>query len=134
MSRKGRCEHFTGVQHNICKAGIRYDSFENGRVIPCIDVSSSLRPDAPTPHTCDKFLAPTSDQIAARESEIKAHVDRFKKATPLISRIKKEQMGGNWSGVEVCPVCNGRLHMSHAAYNGHVWGKCETKGCLSWIE
>lgn len=33
-----------------------------------------------------------------------------------------------------CPVCNGRLHLSQSAYNGHVHGKCETQGCVSWME
>lgn len=33
-----------------------------------------------------------------------------------------------------CPACKGRLHLSQAAYNGHVWGQCETKGCVSWME
>lgn len=33
-----------------------------------------------------------------------------------------------------CPVCKGKLHLSQSSYNGHVHGKCETKGCLSWME
>lgn len=33
-----------------------------------------------------------------------------------------------------CPVCKGRLHLSQSAYNGHVHGKCETEGCVSWME
>jgi len=33
-----------------------------------------------------------------------------------------------------CPQCKGRLHLSQAAYNGHVHGHCETKGCVSWME
>lgn len=42
--------------------------------------------------------------------------------------------GKSWAGVDECPVCKGKLYMSHAAYNGHVHGQCETKGCLSWME
>lgn len=33
-----------------------------------------------------------------------------------------------------CPACKGRLHLSIAAYNGHVHGKCETDGCVAWME
>jgi hypothetical protein len=40
----------------------------------------------------------------------------------------------SWQGIEECPVCKGRLRLSHAAYNGHVHGRCETEGCLAWME
>lgn len=33
-----------------------------------------------------------------------------------------------------CPVCKGGLHLSQSSYNGHVHGKCETAGCVSWME
>lgn len=33
-----------------------------------------------------------------------------------------------------CPVCEGKLHLAQAAYNGHVHGQCETKNCVSWME
>lgn len=33
-----------------------------------------------------------------------------------------------------CPLCKGNLHMYQSAYNGHVHGQCETKGCLCWME
>jgi hypothetical protein len=51
-----------------------------------------------------------------------------------MARIKKEHKGENWQGVEECPVCKNKLQMTHAAYNGHTRGKCETPDCLSWIE
>lgn len=33
-----------------------------------------------------------------------------------------------------CPICKGRLHLSQSAYNGHCHGRCETDGCVSWME
>ena len=33
-----------------------------------------------------------------------------------------------------CPICNGRLHLSQSSYNGHCHGRCETEGCVSWME
>jgi hypothetical protein len=33
-----------------------------------------------------------------------------------------------------CPICSGRLHLSQSAHNGHVHGRCETAGCISWME
>jgi hypothetical protein len=65
---------------------------------------------------------------------MKASIERFMKAGPIVSEVKREHRGQNWKGVKPCPVCGGNLHLTHASYNGHVWGQCETKGCLSWIE
>jgi hypothetical protein len=33
-----------------------------------------------------------------------------------------------------CPVCKGALWYSVASVNGHLWGKCSTKGCVSWMQ
>jgi len=37
-------------------------------------------------------------------------------------------------GKIVCPKCGGELHYTRAKVNGHVWGKCKTEGCLSWMQ
>lgn len=38
------------------------------------------------------------------------------------------------SGVLSCPVCEkGNLHYSRAS-NGHVHARCETPGCVCWME
>jgi hypothetical protein len=31
-----------------------------------------------------------------------------------------------------CPACKGRLSYVISPYNGHIWGQCNTSGCLSW--
>ena len=38
------------------------------------------------------------------------------------------------SEVVECPICKGRLYLSQSAYNGHCHGRCETEGCVSWME
>lgn len=124
-----RCVHFTGVQHEVCKAGVRYDSFAKNAGLPCIRLGGA-RPG----NSCDKKQLPTEEEIQKHEDEIEATLKRFRTVAPVIEKVKKEHKGTSWKGVEVCPVCNGRLHMTHAAYNGHVWGKCETQGCLAWME
>lgn len=32
-----------------------------------------------------------------------------------------------------CPVCGNKLSYVRQ-HNGHVWGKCKTENCLSWIQ
>lgn len=33
-----------------------------------------------------------------------------------------------------CPICKGRLHLNQSSYNGHCNGRCETEGCVEWME
>lgn len=125
------CQHFNGIQHKTCRAGVSYDQFA-GFCLPCLPFlcSNSSRP----PGQCEKYVSVTPDQIAAREAEGNAAIQRIKKVTPLVKEIKKQYKGQNWAGVRECPVCQGKLHLTHARYNGHVHGKCETQDCLNWME
>ena len=41
---------------------------------------------------------------------------------------------GGYGAVD-CPCCEGgKLQYSVASYNGHMHGRCTTKGCVSWME
>jgi hypothetical protein len=34
-----------------------------------------------------------------------------------------------------CPVCNdGKLRYSRSSYNGHIHARCQTIGCVEWME
>ena len=85
---------------------------------------------------CDKYEEPTDEEVAEADAEMERVVERMKRTLPLIARIKAEHADDShdWSGTEECPECGGVLHLSHSKYNGHVWGKCETDGCLWWME
>lgn len=124
-NKKEPCVHFTGIQHKVCKAGISYDRFSKG--LPCISELNAVE-------TCEKFLQPTPEQIAADEAVFKQHMERMEKVFAALGPIRKEQKGKNWSGTITCPACGGKLHLSHAAYNGHMHGRCETPDCVSWME
>ncbi len=128
--RRGTCRFFNGVQHDKCNAGIEYKGFRgigSGK-LPCITQYSE--PDV----ECDKYTEPSKEEVAASDRRIEAAVNRMTKLTPLISRVKSEHKGHSWSGTEACPICSGKLHLSHAAFNGHVWGRCETGNCVRWAE
>lgn len=136
MVRQGCCKHFTGISDKCCAAGVSYDAVTKDfeLALPCYTPRSGRNADTRQKAVCDKYEDPTAEEIAAHEAETKAFMDRFTKTLPLIAKVKAEHKGQSWQGVEVCPVCSGKLHMSHAACNGHVWGRCETEGCLSWME
>lgn len=121
------CRHFNGVQNGQCKAGVYYDQVSATRALPCL---RNLGEHVPCSHR--SWLTPEEVEVEASKEE--AYGAMFLKTIPLISRIKREHKGKAWQGVEVCPVCAGKLHMRHSGYNGHVWGRCETKDCLAWTE
>jgi hypothetical protein len=53
---------------------------------------------------------------------------------PAIQAIRADAKEKSRSAGHVeCPKCKGKLGYSIARSNGHVWGKCETTGCLSWM-
>ena len=146
--KTGTCIYFNGIQHDTCEAGICYRKHVGGSPtgwalrMPCIkETSRSLATLSPAQRAqvdnvvpCDKYMEPTKDQIAESDAIRDKAIVRLLKTLPLSMRIKTEHKGKNWAGIEECPVCLGKLHLSHSASNGHVWGKCETKDCVSWIE
>lgn len=141
------CKHYNGSVNTHCKAGVCYrdvttdpDILEgSGLRIPCHNAPMKKASASQLEHfkrrgKCDKFELPTKEEIAADEAEVTAMFDRMAKCLPIIGKVKKEHKGTNWTGVVECLVCGGKLHLSHAALNGHVWGKCETENCVSWME
>lgn len=149
--KRGTCKHFTGIGYDddnrCCAAGVRYNDVipnpelpGSGYRVPCI------RERKPSAHqlrvlqefgpagACDKYEEPTEAELATDKQERDAALANWMLVLPLIVEVKQEHEGQHWKGIKECPVCKGRLHMSHAASNGHVWGKCETEGCVAWME
>ena len=48
--------------------------------------------------------------------------------------IAKEGQKRGVTGTIPCPKCGAELQYSISDYNGHIWGRCETPGCLNWME
>lgn len=149
--KHGTCKHYNGSYHNThCEAGVCYRDVipmpdENAGSFfrqPCFirspeelaELNDGQRESYEQRGTCEQYTEPTDADIAEFDAVIEEHGKRFMRTLPLIMRVKSEHEGKDWQGTETCPECQGVLHMSHAAYNGHVWGQCETEGCLSWME
>lgn len=132
--RKGSCVHFTGIQHQACKEGICYDTVR-GLGLPCITGNAP-----PSGITCPSYLEPTAEQIADWQAKRDASLDRMRKVMLPVSEWRKAQAWSkrnkvSASGTVPCAACgSGTIHLSMAAYNGHVWGRCTTAGCVSWVE
>ncbi len=64
--------------------------------------------------------------VVAMNAMVAAHAD---------AKAKGYQKGhGGVSSID-CPACeDGRPKYSVASVNGHMWARCNTPGCLSWME
>jgi len=131
VSRVGDCRHFTGYQNGVCKAGVCYREIVGGpdlgwaARLPCLP-NSALRKESDV--TCEKFSALSEAECVEREKEIK---ERF---NGIIAARKRIIQLGVGSGIIECPVCLKRMGFTVAKSNGHVHARCETKGCLVWME
>lgn len=150
--RGDMCRHYIGAgRPKRCAAGIEYDSVTPqpeevmGKALrlPCFDRTDDLKNADPgqLEHykrrgTCPKFERYTEAELAEQEKDMQAAEDRMMKVLPLLAKIRKEHNRDerDWVGVVECPICKGKLHVRHSAYNRHIAGKCETDGCLSWVE
>ena len=122
----GRCKHFTGTQKKVCEAGVEYESVRNGASLPC------LRKYNPANVQCPSQCFPTPEDARAKAEERERSMQVTLEG---MRRCSKDANGrrGIVGSVE-CPKCNGTLRYSVASLNGHLWGRCDTAGCLSWMQ
>lgn len=137
------CQHYKKGKgaDMICDAGVDLKTFQ--RVAtgtkgikwgPCIEGHTLENPTS----ICPNWIRRTKEQGEKRADAFERSIKRMELIAPLLSEWRKgwnvkTHRVGKQEIVE-CPVCKGKLHLSQAAYNGHVWGKCETPGCVSWME
>ena len=132
------CQHYgrgKGVDM-LCKAGMDLKTIqsvptgEKGfKWGPCIGGHT-----LPNPHElCPHWIRRTRKMGEDRADALEGAMQRIAIAAPVVGEWRKKLPIGKAEVIE-CPVCKGRLHLSQAACNGHIHAKCETEGCLSWME
>lgn len=70
---------------------------------------------------------------ARKETSIERALKMMEALNPLLAEWRDRPPIGKAEIVE-CPICQGRLYLSQASSNGHVHGKCETRGCVHFME
>lgn len=123
-----KCKHFTGIQHDVCKVGVKYADVKDESVKPfrwpCLDKSCT---------TCPKVEYYTKEEAEAQEREFEQAYARI--STALKAIHAKHGKARGLASTMPCPNnCGGTLHYSISGYNGHIHGKCTTKGCCSWMQ
>ena len=140
--RKGTCIHFKGLclgGNTICGAGVDYRKAFDGKKpgvflrMPCVEMVDR-KGETVMPCPINAWQEPTDEQIREHEAEWEQAMGKTKAALKVAAewRVKPKPAKDRQGTVE-CPVCKGVLHLSQSS-NGHVWGKCETDGCVSWME
>lgn len=134
----GWCIHYrynrnSTPETDACEAGVLYSTVRPFKTQPCfLDAKTGeSKPDA---NHCAMLRRPTPEEIALHEKWLEERLDQMAKVMTGIKPWRDAHKGQSASEVVECPACGGRLHLSIAAYNGHVHGKCETDGCVSWME
>lgn len=130
MTQSSRCVHFTGVQNDVCAAGVRYDDVRNDAIqtrfsdrLPCL---SSAVP-------CPSRRLPTTEEIEAEERALTAMMEAVETARACIIAVSQGKRGA--SGSTECPVCDGgTLRYSIAKMNDHIHAACTTPACVKWME
>lgn len=160
----GTCIHFTGLSFAggtcKCKAGVDYRlAFDGDRPgimlrAPCIEFltlpahgrGTCCKPGEPTIRKefdrrgevvieCPHRTEPTDAQIEADRIDLENAMERLLAGIRIAGQWRvKPKPATDRSEIVECPVCKGKLHLHQSAYNGHVYGKCGTAGCVSWME
>lgn len=132
-----KCVHFTGMGSDkaSCAVGVVYATVQNKTIpgfagIPCFREGEAV--------PCEKRRFPTPEEVAAEVADHDARWERLKIGIGAVSDDAKTRgfkKGAGGKGQIVCPVCKtGELHYTVAGYNGHIWGRCTTKECVSWMQ
>ena len=135
MQEKKKCKHFTGALQEMCKAGVNYRTLVSGpdagwlARLPCVTTKLSHDQVA-----CLSYAELTAEERTAEERIAALARDRLKLALAAVRPLRTRYKGQDANGTIPCPICAGNLHWRISAYNGHIWGRCETLDCVSWME
>lgn len=123
------CVHFAG-ETGVCKAGVEVDNvrrksmpiFGKESSLPCIPCINKY--DA----VCFRYQAPDVEDVRRRRK----YAEDLVKLTALIDQDARGLRGIR--GNVRCPACGGAVQYGIAGYTGAKRARCETKGCLNFIE
>lgn len=124
--KPNQCKHFTGVQHDICAAGLRYDDVRTKAPFP--NNFPCLIPAAP----CSLREYPTAAEVAEDAAKWERAMASIFVARPAI--IAKHGKARGLASTMPCPVCTTGTLAYSIAHNGHIHAGCSTPTCVRWME
>ena len=133
------CVHFAGIQHAECAAGVNIRALVGGSDLGWAARLPCLLMDAKKCEVvCDVRKLPTREEAEAEVDRSEKQMERSLKIIWAAHEHAKQKGYGQGHGGKdsmPCPSeCGGTLHYSVASLNGHMWGRCTTADCASWME
>ncbi len=134
------CVHYrspngqNGEEVKTCDAGVTYAFFHGVKFDrrPCfLDTKGNSKPDA---MACAHILRPTAEEIATHAKWVKERGQKVLAVIVAIEPLRKKYRGSGGAEVLACPGCAGKLRIVIARSNGHASAKCETPGCVEFME
>lgn len=131
------CANFTGIQHDVCKAGVNYLTVREQKT-DTTPFRFACFQDEAEGLTCPRAHFPTREEAEQehREDEaIFARTNLAHRAAHDDAKAKRFGKGQGGADSVECPVCQkGRIYYRVSGYNGHMHARCETEGCVAWME
>jgi hypothetical protein len=124
------CKNYASPLHEkACKVGITFEALrtKHGSFLnwPCMAGRDS---------NCDKAEWLTPKEVAENDAAFNKQIAKTMKGIRAAAEFRAANKGRSNQDTVKCPECGGQLHLTIAACNGHVHGKCETPNCIAWME
>ncbi len=134
------CRHFNGIQHDVCRSGVNYRVLAGEPMVGCATRIPCLpfrEPKNGPMADCEKHstwtLAEAEQIINDGEEAMQRHLRALRMAHDD-AKTKGLKKGHGGQSSLTCPICAGILRYNVAGYNGHMHARCETAGCVAWME
>ena len=138
------CHHWRGTIEKVCAAGVTFRPLAGEPAegwaarLPCFGGEGPNKRSNGPIGTCYQYRTSTPEEVEAEAEEVEAmelSLLRHAAAGPLIQEIKSRYgPGEGGDGESECPACGGNLRWRIAAYNHHMHAKCDTDGCVAFME
>ncbi len=134
------CRHFNGIQNDYCKAGVNYRELAGEPSvgcmtrIPCLPMNEPKHGPMAVCEKRDRWTKLEAEVNVTRGDEAMArHMLAFR---AVHDDAKAKGYKKNRGGVSECrcPICEGKIRYAVSNYNGHIHAKCDTAGCVLWME
>lgn len=108
QSVESRCVHFTGIQKNVCKAGVLYQSLmvEGWKGLPCIATGKLTHEERCA--ACPHFKLPTPEEV---KEELEGFAKAFEKIAAGLSTCCEAPLNTAETKRSVTKTCSKCGHM-----------------------
>lgn len=133
MALHGWCKHYrreVALGDGRCEADIDViaENLSGDRTGMLKRMPCNAANDKPGAACCDKRAFLTPEEVAEEEER------SVRLMTAALQVHVAAKQSPESAGSIPCPICNASVHFAKSPHNGHVHARCETDGCLVFME